>query len=114
MLVKLSTALRDHRGEEMRGGDDADAPIMTLGFALERACMFGQQQSDAASDKFKQYKLAQRIAAASGEDDPPADFSSEDITLLKTLAASIFAPIAYGAVEEALESPAQPEPPPAA
>lgn len=101
MKYKLAMAMLNHRGEQMKEGDVA----LTLGMVLERACMFGGEQDAKASEKYQQFKFAQRIARASDLLADPIDFTAEEVTRLKKLCAQVYTPIAYGAVVDMLEQP---------
>jgi hypothetical protein len=100
MKYNLCTAVRDHRGDPMKEGE---MPL-TLGLVLERACIHGGEPDAKADVKFRQYKLAQKIAASSHITADPVEFSAEQVAALKKLCAQVYTPVAYGAVADMLEN----------
>jgi hypothetical protein len=106
MKYKLATAVVDHRGKPMVEGDGTLAVNLTLGLVLERACLFGGEQDAKADAKFRQFKLAQRIAKNSDITSDPVEFSAGEVEQLKKLCSQVYTPVAYGAVCEMLENPA--------
>ena len=100
----LATVVRDHRGEPMIEKLPTGDLILTLSFVLERACMFGGDADMKQDAKFRQYKLAQRIARSSKLTSEPIELEAEEIVALKKLCAQIYSPIAYGAIAEMLET----------
>lgn len=96
MKYDLTGLLNDHRDKPILNGDKQ----VTLGSALEQACISGGSQKPDADTKLRQFKLAQKIST-----NDSVELSSEDVTLLKSLADSIFSAIAYGAIVHALENP---------
>lgn len=104
MRYDLTQVLCDHRGRaitEPKTDDDGSVhtEVVTLGTALERAAIGGGNPQDSLERKHAQYKLARKLTGAS------AELTTEEVSLLKKLAAQVFSPIATGAVVEALENP---------
>ena len=97
MKFKIAAPILNHRGEQLT---DGDKPV-TLGDSLERAAMFAGNPNDSGDVKFGQYKLAQKVARAV----ELVELSAEEVVKLKSLAAQIFSPLAYGGIVEALDTP---------
>lgn len=114
MKYNLATAVRDHRGTPMVEGEGDKAVNLTLGLVLERACLFGGEQDAKADAKFRQFKLAQRVAAGSAVTSEPVEFTAAEVDSLKKLCAQCYTPIAYGAIVEMLENPVNETPAPPA
>lgn len=101
----LATVVRDHRGEPMKEPQPGGEPItLTLGFVLERACMFGGEPDAKQDAKFRQFKLAQRIARNMVPTSDPVEFEADEVVVLKKLCAQVYSPIAYGAIADMLEN----------
>lgn len=104
MYYDLTQPLRDHRNEPITElNAEGEPAVVTLGVALERACIGGGSPHDDLDAKVRQYKLAQKMA--SFPDQQRVDLSAEDVSLLKQLAAQVYSAIGAGAVAEALERP---------
>jgi hypothetical protein len=112
MKYNMDLPLCDHRGNHITephktvldGIEVVEAKPITLGVALERACIAASRPNAKGSDKFEQYKLAKKVSSAD-ERLGLVELTSEEVTLLKELSGAIYSPIALGSVWSALENP---------
>ena len=99
MKRNLDLPILDARGNPLKDGNGADAPILTVGAAIHVAVISpGEGQS--ADDKRRCWKLAQKVANG-GE----VNFTVDEAKLvLERIDKFGFGPIVFGRIDEFLQA----------
>ena len=98
MKYNLNKSLIAFNGIEIK--DDATGKPADLRATLERVCLNCDPRIHASGEeKIKIYRLLKRIHDAADD----VEFSSEEVTLLKTLAAEVYTLAVMGPLYEILE-----------
>jgi len=112
MKLIVNTELKDIKGEPLK---DSSGKPWLISDALIQACQASVQgDNPSGEEKFKRWKLAQKISAAApiGITDPndpsdgalSVDLNIEELAMLKKLSGLCFSAVAVGPIWTALES----------
>ncbi len=99
MLVAIDTALRDFDGEAIN--DTKGKPATVRGACIEALlAVFQDEQNLSGEEKLKRFQLALKVK----ESQPVADFTVEELSLMKKLVGKAYAPLIVGQTYTILES----------
>lgn len=98
MKVDFNYVIRDLKGEAVLDGKD-EFTLKTV--ACNALLMpYPDEQQLSGTDKYRRFKLADKISSANGED---VDLSAEEVTDLKKLIAKAFSPLVVGRAFDKLD-----------
>ena len=98
MKINVAAVLKDLKGEEMMNPDKT--PVLLKQIMVNSLTALGPDDKNVSGDeKYKRWKLAQKIEAADGE----MDLKVEDITMIKKLIGQHYMTVAVGAAYDLIE-----------
>lgn len=96
MVIRTQMPMRSLDGEiHLKDNEEKE---MTLGSCLIAACLAGDQQDVGATEKYRRWKLAEKIQLCH-----PCEISIEDVAYLKTLVGKVFSPLVMGQIWDILD-----------